>query len=78
MEAGISPLFEVHILNDEGIAKAKGIARAFDSLLITLEEVCLENGKLGSREFSIVRTKLEEAAFFAKKAMALLPQNQKQ
>lgn len=73
-----SPLFEVHILNDNGNAKAKGIARAFDSLLLTLNELCLgDSNGLPSREFSIVRTKLEEAAFFAKKAMASLPQNQK-
>lgn len=59
------PLFQFHRLNDEGIMKAKAIADAFDALLLDLKKWCPE-----SRELSIVKTKLEEASFFAKKAMA--------
>ena len=57
--------FEVHTLTDDGIDKAKQIAVVFDEALRLLMTVCPEG-----REFSIVRTKMEEACFFAKKAMA--------
>ena len=57
--------FAVHILNEKGIGKAKEIALAFDNLLNHLNDLCPE-----SREFSICKTKLEEASFFAKKSMA--------
>lgn len=58
-------LFEVHMLNEDGKLKAQYIAEAFDQLLSQLKTVCPEG-----REMSLVRTKLEEAAFFAKKSMA--------
>jgi len=60
--------FRVHMLNDEGKAKAKIIANYFDELLENLKSYCPD-----SREFSIVKTKLEEACFFAKKAMVGAP-----
>ena len=68
----IDPLFQVHMLNDEGKKKATEIAEAFDHCLVKLMEVCPTD----NREFSIVKTKLEEACFFAKKAMANVPENQ--
>ena len=59
--------FEVHILTTTGIEKAKELATIFDDLLTRLSgDYCANN-----REFSIVKTKLEEACFFAKKSMAL-------
>lgn len=66
--------FGVHILNEEGIAKAKDMAWKFSELLYWLEQpgMCVEG-----RELSIVKTKLEEACFFAKKAMATNLTNQK-
>ena len=64
--------FEVHILNELGINKARIIAKEFDELLNVLKELCPE-----SREFSITKTKLEEASFFAKKAMACQKENWK-
>lgn len=71
--------FEVHMLNDEGKRKARAIAEAFDQLLttLTLAEGAVESFVLcpAGREMSIVRTKLEEACFFAKKAMASDPTN---
>lgn len=67
--------FQVHILNDNGIKKAKEIAVLFDSLLSELEK---EGMCILGREFSLVKTKLEEACFFAKKAMAVNLVNQKQ
>lgn len=69
----IDPLFRVHILNETGIAKARRIAAAFNDLLMVLNEVCVPG-----RERSLVYTKLEEAAFFAKKSMASQDENQVQ
>ena len=57
--------FEVHMLNETGKVNAQAIAKAFHDCLTKLEELCPI-----SREFSIAKTKLEEACFFAKKAMA--------
>jgi hypothetical protein len=68
----MDPLFEVHMLNITGKANALSIAIAFDACLQQLKKLCPDN----TREMSIVKTKLEEAAFFAKKAMACLPENQ--
>lgn len=59
--------FAVHILSSEGLDKAQEIAAAFDDLLTKLETLCSPG-----REFSITKTKLEEAAFFAKKSMAIV------
>ena len=56
--------FESKRLNPSGIAKAGELALAFDALLENLKTMCPE-----SREFSIAKTKLEEASFFAKKAL---------
>ena len=78
--------FQVHMLNDAGKAKAAAIAVAFDECLTKLITLCAPpaNGSpgagailypQGTREMAIVRTKLEEACFFAKKAMASSPEN---
>jgi hypothetical protein len=53
------------------LKKAEEIAAAFNDCLYRLQGVCS-----GNREFAIVKTKLEEAAFFAKKSMANHPHNQ--
>jgi len=57
--------FQTHRLNEEGMEKAKMIAYIFDECLDSIESLCPSG-----RELAIVRTKLEEACFFAKKAMA--------
>lgn len=62
--------FQVHMLNETGKEKAGKIANAFNTLLEELKQLCPE-----TREFSLARTKLEEACFFAKKAMANAPGN---
>jgi hypothetical protein len=67
----IDQLFEVHRLNEEGMQRAEAIATAFNECLKILKGICPDG-----REFSIVKTKLEEAAFFAKKAMARVAENQ--
>ena len=57
--------FKVHMLNEEGKQKAQQIAEGFDELLTKLEVLVPEG-----RELALVRMKLEEASFFAKKGMA--------
>jgi len=69
--------FDVHLLNDEGKQKAVEIAEAFDGLLTRLKEIIpLREMANGAREMAVTTTKLEEACFFAKKAMALQIENQ--
>jgi len=63
--------FEVHMLNEEGIKKARQSAELFDELLNRVGILVPP-----SREFSIVTTNLEEACFFAKKGMANQLENQ--
>ena len=65
-------MFEVHRLNEQGMRKARDIAEAFQQ---TLDEVEILVGKDG-REMALVRTKMQEACFFAKRAMAMQPENQ--
>jgi hypothetical protein len=66
-----NPEFAVHMLNEVGKAKANIIRGAFDDCLNTLAGVCTTG-----REFAVTKTKLEEACFFAKKAMAVNLSNQ--
>jgi len=67
------PIFQVHMLNENGINRANRIAQLFDNLLMDISEYIGD-----SRESAIVKTKLEEACFFAKKAMANKPENQRE
>ncbi len=55
--------FAVNVLNDLGLSKLEEISIAFDILLSKLIYICPPN-----RELSVVKTKLEEACFFAKKS----------
>jgi hypothetical protein len=64
--------FRVHRLTEDGIAKARLLAEVFERALADIEHFAGEDG----REMAIVRTKMEEACFFAKKAMANRPENQ--
>lgn len=66
------PEFRVHILNTAGIEAAKALAQTFEAALHDIEHFAGTEG----REMAIVRTKLEEACFFAKKALASRPENQ--
>lgn len=67
-------MFESHKLNEQGLRHARLIGEEFQDLLDRLGLRLDKN--FGQREFAIVRTKLEEACFFAKRAMALDPANQ--
>lgn len=64
--------FQVHILNDEGIAKAQKLGEVFSDALNEIEKLVPQG-----RERSIVVTKLQEASFFAKRGIAVDPANQK-
>jgi len=64
--------FEVHMLNEKGKSGAARIADIFSAALTAIEATTGTDG----REIAIVRTKLEEACFFAKKALAVRPENQ--
>lgn len=64
--------FKVHLLNEDGIKKAKKLALMYDQFLTKL----LKTIGGPSRELSIVKTKLEEASFFSKKCMASKEENQ--
>jgi hypothetical protein len=64
--------FSVHRLNDEGLAKADTIAAGYSAFLDLLEQtvgptVTSEAGRC----MAIVRTKLQEANFFTKRAVAV-------
>lgn len=69
--------FAVHMLNAQGRMRAAAIAESFDLLLETLM-VKLSDGPMcpEGREFAIVRSRLEEACFYAKKSMAMMAANQ--
>lgn len=70
----MNELFKAYKLNEKGMEKAKGIAEKFNHLFLELYADFLENNE--SREWSIAKTKLEEACFYTKKAMAKMPWNQ--
>lgn len=61
----INPLFSSVNLNEEGLRKVNTIRGAFTQLLLELEYELPGN----SREISIIRTNLEEACFYAVKAV---------
>ena len=61
----INPLFSSVKLNENGLATVDVIRSSFTLLLNQLENELPGN----SREISIIRTKLEEASFYAVKAV---------
>lgn len=67
----IRPEFQVHMLNESGKQKALEIAKTFSAVLDVMEM----KGVTG-RDLTLVKTKLEEACFVAKRGMASLPENQ--
>lgn len=63
--------FKVYMMNNQGIETITYVGELFDHLLIQLEYFCDKEG----RDFSIVKTKLEEACFYAKRSCGLNPKN---
>lgn len=66
--------FKAYTLNKKGFEKAEEIAKIFDRALDDVENVLLESEP--TRESNLMKTKLEEACFYAKKAMAQKKTNQ--
>lgn len=76
-EPKIHQAFAVHKLNDSGMDKAAKIAVAFHNLEQELAAIISpECYPVLGREYAIATTKLEEASFFAKKALAIKQTNQ--
>lgn len=63
--------FQVHLLNDQGIERAKQLGDVFSAALDRIEALIPQG-----RERSLVITKLQEASFFAKRAIAVDSANQ--
>lgn len=66
--------FQFYKLNENGLDECEQVARLFDDFLADLEHTLSHKGD--PRCIAIVKTKLEEACFFAKKAAALKLDNQ--
>ncbi len=64
--------FQVNKLSDIGMANVKDLANYFNDLLDYIESIV----KTNNRELVICREKLEEACFYAKKAMAVEDQKE--
>jgi len=73
MDDQIRDEFKVHLLNEQGIERARELALEFSRFLNKVEELCGASG----REMAIVRTHVQTASFFAKRALAERPENQK-
>ena len=64
--------FDTYDMSNAGQARAFDIAMVFTEALDAIEKIV---GKEG-RDMAIVRTKLEEACFFAKRANSRKPESQ--
>jgi len=64
--------FKVYKLSSDGVRLVNDVSREFDEFLTTLLENALPES---SRYTSLVKTKLEEAAFYARKAVGSNPAN---
>ena len=67
-------IFKVHMLNQKGIEKAERIRMAFEKCVM---DVNLQAKGGDERCLALFKTKMEEACFYAKKAMASDPINHK-
>lgn len=73
--------FKVHRLNPSGLARADALAGEFSKLLETVERAAASQSDKAApptsgRELALARTALQEACFWAKRALALNPDNQ--
>ncbi len=70
----VNDLFRVHRLNAAGVEAAEKLAAAFTDCLAVVELLLVPTAG-AARELAIVRTKLQEASFFAKRGIASMPVN---
>jgi hypothetical protein len=63
--------FQIHMLNEHGIAKATKLYEIFSTTLIAIEEIVP-----AGRERALVATKLQEACFYAQRGIAVDVANQ--
>jgi len=66
-----NPEFTVRRLNDSGLEQAEQIGKWYDELLNQVRNITPEG-----RELALVKTHLEQACFYTKRAMSKDPQNQ--
>jgi hypothetical protein len=71
----MDPIFSSVALNERGKAAVAKVRHDFDELLDKLRVSCEVSGSGSTREFAIVKTKLEEACFFAVKSVVYVPAN---
>ena len=64
--------FGLHNLTNEAAKECHDVGTLFSVFLDNLETVCPPG-----REFALVKTKLQEACYFAKKSIGLEPSNWK-
>jgi hypothetical protein len=69
--------FKFYALNEKGIYAVDAITQGFDLLLKGLYNIIETQNNTGAREMALMRTKLEEACFFAKRAVSIDPVYQK-
>lgn len=72
-DQGLLPEFEVHPLNDDGARAAHLVRQTFSAAMLVVENLC----PAASRSKSIVVTKLQEACFFAVRAVSETPRYRK-
>lgn len=63
--------FNVHLLNQDGIAAARQVAEIFSDTLTQLEALGIQ-----ARERALVVTSLQQAGFWAKRGVAMRPEFQ--
>lgn len=64
--------FTVHLLNDRGLERAAEIAEEYSAFLDRLEKIAGADG----REAALVRTHLQIASYYSKRAIAVRRENQ--
>ena len=62
--------------NEMGMAKSQEVRRAFDNLLEFVASRC--GGSSGGRELALVKTNLQQAAFWAQKSIAESGENREE
>ena len=69
-------MFKSHRLNNTGFEEVENFKTQMRKAVSVLEKLC--TGHPNEREVAIFKTKMEEAAFYGTKAIAMKPNNQEQ